>query len=154
MTSAVATSVGGAIAALDIVDASKTFGPTTVLNGVTLTIAPGEIHALVGENGSGKSTLVKILAGYHTPDPGTTIAVAGTPVTKHHPDVSDQAGLRFVHQDLGLVGSLNAVENLGLEPATEFGAQRRFAGAVGARPPETYSPRSDAPSTSTYPCNS
>jgi ribose transport system ATP-binding protein len=110
------------VAALRVTNASKTFGPITVLNRVDLTVRGGEIHALVGENGSGKSTLVKILAGYHTPDAGTEICVAGTALKKHHPDVSDYAGLRFVHQDLGLVGNLDAVENLGL--GTGYGTHR------------------------------
>jgi len=49
---------------------SKTFGGTRALREVALEIAPGEIHALVGQNGCGKSTLIKTLAGYHQADPG------------------------------------------------------------------------------------
>ena len=49
---------------------SKRFGATQALDGVSLDLRPGEIHALVGENGAGKSTLVKILAGVHQPDAG------------------------------------------------------------------------------------
>jgi ribose transport system ATP-binding protein len=49
---------------------SKTFGGTRALRDVALEIAPGEIHALVGQNGCGKSTLIKTLAGYHDADPG------------------------------------------------------------------------------------
>ena len=48
---------------------SKTFGGTRALRDVALEIAPGEIHALVGQNGCGKSTLIKTLAGYHDADP-------------------------------------------------------------------------------------
>jgi ribose transport system ATP-binding protein len=100
--------------ALTVAKASKTFGPQRVLHDVDLEIQTGEIRALVGENGSGKSTLVKILAGYHAPDPGSLVTVAGEPVAPHNPDASDHAGLRFVHQDLALVGTLTTVENLGL----------------------------------------
>ncbi|WP_416978978.1 sugar ABC transporter ATP-binding protein [Streptomyces sp. T028] len=100
--------------ALVVRETSKTFGGNTVLDRVGLSVARSEVHALVGENGSGKSTLVKILAGYHEPDPGSSILVDGEPLTRHHPDASDRAGLRFVHQDLGLVGGLTTVENLGL----------------------------------------
>src|SRR3954449_3468251 len=49
---------------------SKTFGGTRALRDVSLGIAPGEVHALVGQNGCGKSTLIKTLAGYHQADPG------------------------------------------------------------------------------------
>lgn len=94
---------------------SKTFGANRVLEGVDLTIHAGEIHALVGENGSGKSTLVKILAGYHAPDDGFgEISVAQTPVVPQHVGEAEAHGLRFVHQDLALVGQLSTVENLGL----------------------------------------
>lgn len=93
---------------------SKSFAGTPVLRDARLEVAAGEIHALVGENGSGKSTLVKILAGYHEPDPGGSVAVAGKPLHLGHPEWSAHAGLRFVHQDLGLVGSLDCIDNMAL----------------------------------------
>ena len=49
---------------------SKTFPGQAALVDVGLTVKHGEVHALVGQNGSGKSTLIKVLAGYHQPDPG------------------------------------------------------------------------------------
>ncbi|MDQ7911224.1 sugar ABC transporter ATP-binding protein [Phytohabitans sp. ZYX-F-186] len=78
-------------------DVSKTFAGTTVLSTVDLDLRAGEVHGLVGENGSGKSTLIKILAGFHEPDPGADVQVAG--------------GLSFVHQDLALEASLTVAEN-------------------------------------------
>jgi ABC-type sugar transport system ATPase subunit len=90
---------------------SKTFAGTRALSDAALDIRPGEVHALVGQNGSGKSTLIKTLAGYHAPDPGATAELAGEPFALGH-DVPD--GLRFVHQDLGLVIELNAMDNLAL----------------------------------------
>ncbi|MDT4932555.1 MAG: ribose transport system ATP-binding protein, partial [Pseudonocardiales bacterium] len=93
---------------------SKTFPGTKALDDVSMHVAAGEIHALVGQNGSGKSTLIKVLAGYHQADPGTYVWLNGdefdvTDVTdaRHH-------RLRFVHQDLGLFLELNAVDNLAL----------------------------------------
>ena len=63
--------------AVEIRGLTKRFGRTTVLNNVDLTVAPGEIHALVGQNGSGKSTLIKILSGIYTADAGE-ISVAAS----------------------------------------------------------------------------
>jgi len=102
------------VPALDMKAVSKTFGASTVLDAVSLQVGPGEVRALVGENGSGKSTLIKVLAGYHAPDTGAEISVGGRAVPLHSPAASDAAGLRFVHQDLGLVGSMTAYENLRL----------------------------------------
>jgi ribose transport system ATP-binding protein len=114
---------------------SKTFGSTTVLKGVSLSVGQGEIHGLVGHNGSGKSTLIKILSGYHVPDPGGELRVRGQPVTLplRHGEDSD-LGIAFVHQDLGLVESLTVLENMrlgryhstGKVPRISWRAERRI----------------------------
>src|SRR5581483_5338958 len=88
-------------------------------------IRAGEVHALVGHNGSGKSTLVKILAGFHRPDAGT-LRVAGRPLEGGNAASANRAGLRFVHQDLGLVGTLNTVENLALGVGFQTGCGGRI----------------------------
>ena len=59
---------------------SKHFGGARALDGVDLTVLPGEVHGLLGQNGSGKSTLIKVLAGFHDPDPGAKLWIAGAPV--------------------------------------------------------------------------
>ncbi|MGA2008959.1 MAG: sugar ABC transporter ATP-binding protein [Solirubrobacteraceae bacterium] len=92
---------------------AKRFGAQWALRGADLTIGAGEVVALLGENGSGKSTLVKILAGYHEPEPGGELRMAGTPVRLPvalggFRDI----GLAFVFQDLGLANELTVVENL------------------------------------------
>ena len=107
---------------------SKTFPGTKALDRVDLDLRAGEVHAMVGQNGCGKSTLIKVLAGYHQPDPGTEIRLAGEPVDLHDTTASRNAGFRFVHQDLGLVETLSAVENLtlGRELDTAFGGRIRW----------------------------
>jgi ABC-type sugar transport system ATPase subunit len=107
---------------LQLTRLSKTFGATRALIDASLDIRPGEIHALVGQNGSGKSTLIKTLAGYHTPDAGSVANIDGEPFDLGHavPD-----GLRFVHQDLGLVLELNAMDNLALQGSFARGAMGR-----------------------------
>lgn len=100
--------------ALALRGVSKTFGDARALQDVSLTIAAGEVHALVGENGSGKSTLIKILSGFHHPDHGGEVFVAGSPLKLGSPEDSRHSGLRFVHQDLGLIEAFSAIENFGL----------------------------------------
>ena len=58
------------IPVLEVEGLSKTFTRTRALSDVSLTIDPGEVHALLGQNGSGNATLIKVLPGYHAPDPG------------------------------------------------------------------------------------
>jgi ribose transport system ATP-binding protein len=97
---------------LAVRDVAKRFGGARALDGVSLSVLPGEIHGLLGENGSGKSTLIKILSGFHAPDAGE-LEVNGERVdlplsTGQFRDL----GFSFVHQDLGLVPELSVVENL------------------------------------------
>jgi ribose transport system ATP-binding protein len=100
--------------ALEIRGLSKTFAGQVALDRVDLTVAVDEIHALVGQNGSGKSTLIKVLAGYHQPDPGgaAAAAVRGRPLVLGSATAAHDSGIRFVHQDLGLILDLSVVENL------------------------------------------
>jgi ABC-type sugar transport system ATPase subunit len=95
---------------------SKTFPGLRALVDVDFAVNSGEIVALVGQNGSGKSTLVKVLTGIHEPDPGAVITLNGS-------------AIHVIHQDLGLVGQLNTVENLDLSRhyglATMLPARRR-----------------------------
>jgi ribose transport system ATP-binding protein len=80
---------------------------------------PGEVHGLLGKNGSGKSTLVKILAGFHAPDDGGELRFNGEVVTLPlKPGDYRGLGMSFVHQNLGLVGSLTVLENLRLVQLT------------------------------------
>lgn len=92
---------------------SKRFGGTLALDDVGLTIDAGTVHGLVGHNGSGKSTLIKILAGYHAPEPDAELMIDGRAVRLPlAPGQFRALGMAFVHQDPGLVASLTVVENL------------------------------------------
>jgi ribose transport system ATP-binding protein len=103
--------------ALELHDVRKTFPGQVALKGVDLVVEPGEVHALVGHNGSGKSTLIKVLAGFHAPDPGTgSCEIAGTPVRLGDTDAVRRLGVRFIHQGLGLLDGLTVLENLRLGP--------------------------------------
>ncbi len=99
---------------LNIENLSKTFPGQVALNNVDLQLKEGRTHALIGANGSGKSTLIKVLAGFHQPDPGARATVAGQPFPLGDADAATESGIRFVHQDLGLVGVLNTVENISM----------------------------------------
>ena len=79
----------------------KQFGSFTALNGVSLDVHQGEVHALLGDNGAGKSTLIKTLAGVHAPTSGT-IAIDGQPVQFSSPRDSSDAGIGVVYQDLAI----------------------------------------------------
>ena len=109
--------------ALTVSGLSKTFGATRALQDVSMDIRTGEIHALMGQNGSGKSTLIKSLAGYHAPDGDASAELDGDAFNIGR-DVPD--GLRFVHQDLGLVLELSALDNLALHG----GFAKGFGGRV------------------------
>jgi ABC-type sugar transport system ATPase subunit len=73
------------------------------------------VHALLGANGSGKSTLIKIITGYHAPEPGAAAWVNGRPASFTRHGLSPVGGppllTRAVHQDLGLIGRFSAVDN-------------------------------------------
>ena len=113
---------------LDLHNVSKTFPGTKALDEVGLQVRAGEIHALVGQNGSGKSTLIKILAGFHHPDHGACATVNGAEFRLGDAAAAHAAGLRFVHQDLGLIDSLDCVDNLALGAgyATGIGGHIRW----------------------------
>jgi ribose transport system ATP-binding protein len=138
-TATLTTGNPNATTTVEFTGVSKTFrGGQRALKDVSLDITRGEVHALVGENGSGKSTLIKILAGFYTPDRGSEIKVDGEPLPPGSVPDSHAAGLRFVHQDLGLISELSALDNIGLESGyavngarrINWSAQRRHAEAL------------------------
>jgi ribose transport system ATP-binding protein len=107
-------------------DVTKSFGGVRALRGVSLSVRPGEVHALLGENGAGKSTLIKILSGVHRHDAGT-IRIGGREAAFSSPAESRAAGVAVVYQDLSLVESLSVADNLllGREPRNRLGLVKR-----------------------------
>ncbi|MBP1179049.1 multiple monosaccharide ABC transporter ATP-binding protein [Methylobacterium sp. PvR107] len=98
---------------------SKTFPGVRALNDVNLSIAPAEIHALVGENGAGKSTLMKVLSGvYPHGSYEGEITYEGQPGRFRDISDSERLGIVIIHQELALVPFLSIAENifLGNEP--------------------------------------
>ena len=112
----------------------KAYAGVPVLSNVDFDLAPGEIHALVGENGAGKSTFLKIIGGAVSPDEGQ-LMLEDAIVTYHHPDVARRLGVSVVYQEFTLVPDLSVVDNifLGRERSSASGsrtARRRRASAV------------------------
>lgn len=107
---------------LDADAIAKSYGGVAALKGVSLRIAPGEIHGLVGANGAGKSTFIKILAGLVRPD-GGTILVDGRDAHIHSPDQATALGMSFIHQELAFVPGMTVLENLmlGVPKPQRFG---------------------------------
>ena len=88
----------------------KRFGNFTALDGVSIEVHPGEVHALLGDNGAGKSTLIKVLAGVHQPTSGR-IYVDGSPVSFRNPLAASDAGIGTVYQDLALNALTSVTRN-------------------------------------------
>lgn len=111
---------------IEIAGLRKTYGQTVALDDVSLSIRPGEIHALLGENGAGKSTLVKVLSGLVIPDRGE-VRLAGEPVALRGAKASHAAGIRTAFQEISLVPDLTVAQNFLLmeEPRGPLGLIRR-----------------------------
>jgi ribose transport system ATP-binding protein len=101
---------------------SKRFPGVLALDDVSLALAPGEVHALVGENGAGKSTLIKLLTGVYQPD-GGEIRYRGEPVTFHRPLDAQHAGISAIYQEVNLIPLMSVARNLylGREPRNRLG---------------------------------
>jgi ribose transport system ATP-binding protein len=91
---------------------SKSFSGGRVLDDVSLRLGRGEVVGLIGQNGSGKSTFIKVLSGFHEPDPGARVHMGPDDVTAHLGDGPARTGMAFIHQDLALVPAMTILENL------------------------------------------
>jgi len=96
---------------LQVTAARKEFPGVIALDGVSLTLAPGEVLAVVGENGAGKSTLMKIVAGVYQADAGDVL-LDGAPIHFAGPGDAVAAGVILIHQELNLAENLTVLDNL------------------------------------------
>jgi len=103
-------------------DLIKRFFGVTVLDQISMTLAPGEVRALLGENGAGKSTMINLLSGVHHPD-GGEILMDGKPVRFATPLEADHAGISVIRQELSLFPDLSVAEAVfaGHLPTKRFG---------------------------------
>jgi simple sugar transport system ATP-binding protein len=107
---------------LELRGITKRFGPLVANDGISLSVAPGQVHALLGENGAGKTTLMNVLYGLMQPDEGE-IVIDGRPVSFNSPKDAIAAGIGMVHQHFMLVPVFTVAENvtLGIEQADRVG---------------------------------
>lgn len=96
---------------LELKNVTKSFGAIHALQGVDLSISPGEAVGLMGDNGAGKSTLMKIIAGNFPPTTGT-LSIENRPVEFSRPLDAREAGIEIVYQDLALCDNLTAAANV------------------------------------------
>ena len=123
---------------LTIEGVSKRFGNTVANDNISLTLAKGEIVALLGENGAGKTTLMSILFGHYVPDAGR-ILVDGAELPRGKPRAAIRAGVGMVHQHFSLAPNLTVLENVmtGTETLwslrSQTGAARKKLMAIAER---------------------
>jgi ribose transport system ATP-binding protein len=108
--------------AIDVRKVRKHFAGVRALDGVSLSLHAGEVHALVGENGAGKSTLIKIITGVYPPDEGE-VDYLGEPVAFARPRDAQAAGISTIYQEINLVPLRSVAANLylGREPLNRLG---------------------------------
>ena len=96
---------------LEVKHLTKYFPGIKALDGVHLTVRPGEVHALIGENGAGKSTLVKILTGVYYPTHGELL-YEGTPLVFKNAIDAQKVGIAAIHQEASMFPELSVAENI------------------------------------------
>lgn len=98
---------------LELRNIHKAYPKVVANDGISLTVMPGEIHAVLGENGAGKSTLMKIIYGATQADEGE-ILCDGEPIGIHSPSLSRSLGIEMVYQHFALFESVSVAENIAL----------------------------------------
>jgi rhamnose transport system ATP-binding protein len=96
---------------MELTGVSKRFDATQALDDVSLTLYPGETHALLGENGAGKSTLIKVMTGIHAPDAGV-MRIDGEETSFKGSGDAQKAGVAAIYQEPAIFPDLNVAENI------------------------------------------
>jgi branched-chain amino acid transport system ATP-binding protein len=99
------------VPAIELVDVRAGYGRIEVLHGVTLSVPPGCVYALLGPNGGGKSTTLQVIAGKIRPDSGC-VHIAGSHVNGASPEAIAKAGVCRIPEGRGIFPNLTVVENL------------------------------------------
>jgi ABC-type uncharacterized transport system ATPase subunit len=117
--------------AIETRELSKSFGAVRANHMISLQVAAGSVHGIVGENGAGKSTLLKMLFGFYTPDSGD-ILVSGEHVAFVSPSDAMARGVGMVHQHFMLVEPFTVLENiiLGAEGSGKLAEAKQQARGV------------------------
>ena len=113
---------------LELRDIHKHYGPVRANDGISLNVAEGTLHGLLGENGAGKSTLMKVLSGYHSADSGE-IVLDGKSIKLASPDDAIAAGIGMLHQDPLVFLPFTVVDNFVLGSPGSGRLDRRAAAA-------------------------
>jgi rhamnose transport system ATP-binding protein len=127
----------GTEALLSLERAAKSFGAVRALEDGSVTLYPGEAHALLGENGAGKSTLVKILAGVHQADSGRLV-IGGEQVVLSGPAESRAAGISIIYQEPTLFPDLSVAENIFMGRQPRRGGRRIDRAAMNRAAAEVF----------------
>ncbi len=118
---------------LRIEDLRKNFGALAVTDGVTLDVAPGELHAVIGPNGAGKTTLINQISGFVAPESGR-ILFDGRDVTALPVHARARLGLARSFQITSILPGFSALENVALAVQARSGSSFRFFGRAAAEP--------------------
>src|SRR3954452_10615286 len=100
-------------AVLRVTGVTKSYPGVRALDGVDFDLHAGEVHCLLGQNGAGKSTLIKVISGLVAPDTGS-VELRGEPLAPGNPIDALKRGIATIYQELDLVPSMKAYENVAL----------------------------------------